>query len=354
MKNEIDIKNIQSKIDSIGLEFKILEYKKCGKKSKFEHKCGHIFDMKIYHLLDRKKCPKCDGKWRDIEMFQNKSNEVHDFEYEILEFKNGNEYVRIKHKNCGNLFNQVGYRHLRGDRCTYCYGNKKLLIEEIIERSNNFWNFEYEILSDKIEYSKKSLIKHKKCGYEYEQLISSHLIGHGCPKCAGNAPLTKEIVQEKSDKIHNCEYEILSEPKGAFSKIEIRHKLCERIFSQIVSDHFSGCGCSICNQSKKEKFIESVLISNNMLHEKQKTFEDCKFKNKLKFDFYLPEYNTCIEFDGIQHFKPIRYFGGKKAFNLQIIKDNIKNEYCVNKKIKLIRFNYEQDTEYIKNILLNL
>lgn len=354
MKSEIDIKKTQSKIDKLGLEFKILEYKKYGKKSIFKHICGNIFEMKIYHLLDRKKCPKCDGKWRDIEMFQSKSDEIHKHEYEILEFRSGNEYVKIKHKLCGEIFNQIGNKHLSGNRCPNCYINKKLTKEQIIERSNSLWKFEYEFLSDSIEYSKKACIKHKKCGYEYEQLVSSHLIGYGCPKCAGNAPLTKELVQEKSDKINNFEYEILSDPKGAFSKIEIKHKLCGRVFTQKVNDHFSGCGCSVCNQSKKENFIESILNSSNILHEKQKTFEDCKFKNKLKFDFYLPEYNVCIEFDGIQHFKPINFFGGKKAFDLQIIKDNIKNEYCLNKKIKLIRFNYEQDIEYIKNNLLYL
>jgi hypothetical protein len=354
MKNEIDIERYQGKIDELGLEFKVLEYKKYGKKSKFKHKCGHIFEMKLYHLLDRKKCPKCDGKWRDIGMFQSKSDEIHNCEYDILQFISGNEYVKIKHKICGKVFNQMGNKHLRGNRCPHCYGCKKLTKEEIIKRSNNFWNFEYEFLSEKVEYSKKSLIRHSKCGHEYEQIVSSHLTGYGCPKCAGNAPLTKELVQEKSDKINNFEYEILSDPKGAFSKIEIKHKLCGCVFTQTVSDHISGRGCNCTNISKGERFIENTLKNYGIKFQKQKTFEDCKFKSKLKFDFFLTDKNICIEFDGIQHFEPISWFGGKKAYDLQIIKDNIKNEYCLSKKIKLIRFNYEQDTEYIKNILLHL
>lgn len=39
--------------------------------------------------------------------------------------------------------------------------------------------------------------------------------------------------------------------------------------------------------------------------------------NTLPFDFYLPYYNTCIEYDGVQHFKPIDYFGGEKEFELR-------------------------------------
>jgi predicted nucleic acid-binding Zn-ribbon protein len=315
MGNTLTLKDYQNRIDNSGLDFKILDFKKGDKKSKFKHSCGHIFETRLSHLLNRNRCPICDGVWRTKEMFQKKSDEIHNSEYVILEFKNGNYPVKIEHKVCGEIFTQIGNRHLRGDRCFKCYGNKKLSSVDIINRSNEYWDSEYEILSNNIKYTEKSFIKHKKCGYEYIQLVSSHLIGHGCPKCAGNAPLTKEMVQEKSDKIHNNEYIILSELSGAFSKIEIKHKKCGRIFTQVISDHFSGCGCSVCNKSKFENYIEYILIKNNINHQTQKTFDDCKFKNKLKFDFYLVDENICIEFDGIQHFKPIRFFGGKKSFD---------------------------------------
>lgn len=354
MKKEMHIEDVQNKINDMNLKFQIIEYKKNGKKSKFKHECGHIFETKLSHLLARKKCPICDGKWRTKEMFQLESDKIHNNEYQILYFENGNKPVKIKHMICGHIFEQIGNRHLRGDRCFNCYGTKKLSKRDIIEKSLEIWNKEYEFLSDKVEYSKKTIFRHKTCGYVYEQIVSSHLFGHGCPKCAGNAPLTKIIVQEKSNKIHNFEYEILSNPSGSFSKIEIKHKSCGRIFLQTVSDHFSGCGCSFCNQSKYETHIERILDEFNIQYSKQKTFSDCKYKNKLKFDFYLTEKNICIEFDGIQHFKPIRFFGGKKAFELQKIKDKIKNDFCENNKIKIIRFNYNDDLEYIKNEICKL
>lgn len=351
MDSKLTLYESQKKIDRLKLKFIILEYKPNGQKSKFKHSCGYIFETRLSHLLSRNRCPICDGKWRTKEMFQKKSNIVHNNEYKILDFKSGNEPVKIKHKLCGNVFKQIGHRHLRGDRCFKCYGNKKLSKQDIVEKSNTLWNNEYEFLSEKIKYSEKTLIRHKICGYEYKQVVSSHLLGYGCPKCAGNAPLTKDIVQERSNKIHNSEYEILSEPNGYFSKIEILHKKCGNIFNQVIGDHFSGCGCSICNQSKMENYIESLLLENNIIYNKQKTFEGCKYKNKLRFDFYLPKYNICIEFDGIQHFKPIRFFGGKKRFILQKMKDEIKNRYCLDNGIKLIRFNYLQDNEEIKEKL---
>ena len=349
MNKKLKIEDVQSKIDSLSLKFKILEYNPSGKKSKFEHICGHIFETKISHLLTRNRCPICDGKWRNKDMFQKESDKIHNNEYEIISFENGNKHVGIKHKLCGSIFNQIGNNHLRGDRCFNCYGSKKLSKDDIIERSKVKWNDTYEILSDDIHYNKKSIIRHKLCGYEYSQLIYAHLLGSGCPKCAGNAPLTISSTQEKSDKVHNFEYEILSEPKGAFSKIEIRHKKCGRVFNQTVTDHLSGCGCSVCNQSKFENHIEDILKRLDIVYDRQKTFNGCKFKNKLRFDFYLPSYNTCIEFDGIQHFKPIRFFGGKLAFDNLKIKDEIKNKYCNDNNINLIRFNYNDDIEFIKN-----
>jgi len=72
----------------------------------------------------------------------------------------------------------------------------------------------------------------------------------------------------------------------------------------------------------------------------------------LPFDFYLSDLNICIEYDGIQHFKPIDYFGGDTAFILLQTNDQIKNEYCIENNIKLIRIRYDENIEEkLSNIL---
>ena len=69
---------------------------------------------------------------------------------------------------------------------------------------------------------------------------------------------------------------------------------------------------------------------------------------KYEYDFYLTEHNICIEYDGVQHFKPNNYFGGIKAFEEQKIRDKEKDEYCLKNNIKLIRIPYtEKDIEKI-------
>ena len=124
-----------------------------------------------------------------------------------------------------------------------------------------------------------------------------------------------------------------------YSKIEI---VCKKhgVFLQSPHLHLQGEGCSSCFSSKGENKIEIFLINNNIKYVKRKIFKDCIYKKELPFDFYLPEYNICIEYDGEQHFKEISVFGGKERYQKQILYDEIKNNYCQNNLIQLIRIPY--------------
>ena len=86
--------------------------------------------------------------------------------------------------------------------------------------------------------------------------------------------------------------------------------------------------------------IYDYLTKNDVKFEREKRFDDCFYEKKLPFDFYLPEQNICIEFDGIQHFKVIDYFGGKEEFDRIKKRDGIKTQYCKDKNIKLVRIKY--------------
>lgn len=60
----------------------------------------------------------------------------------------------------------------------------------------------------------------------------------------------------------------------------------------------------------------------------------------MPFDFYLPDYNTCIEYDGELHYKAVDYFGGDDALSNTKCRDEIKTQYCKENNIKLIRIPY--------------
>lgn len=102
-----------------------------------------------------------------------------------------------------------------------------------------------------------------------------------------------------------------------------------------------------------EVLISNFLDENGIKYNYNKSLKDCISSSKLRFDFYLPDYNICIEFDGIQHFFPCEMFGGEEEFNKLKIRDSIKNEWCLVNGIKLMRFNYKQKKDEIESLLIN-
>lgn len=103
-----------------------------------------------------------------------------------------------------------------------------------------------------------------------------------------------------------------------------------------------------------EESIKKELIKHNLNFKCQKTFEDCIYKSRLKFDFYIEDMNILIEYDGEQHFKPIERFGGEIALEKLKIRDKIKEKYCLKNNIKLIRipyFKYNEIPQIIQDIV---
>ena len=105
----------------------------------------------------------------------------------------------------------------------------------------------------------------------------------------------------------------------------------------------NSCGC--LNSSKGEELIQKILQQNSINFERQKRFDTCRDERPLPFDFYLPSYNSCIEYQGKQHYHPIDYFGGKKHLEYVQRHDDIKKEYCKNKGISLLHIPYYKNVE---------
>lgn len=106
-----------------------------------------------------------------------------------------------------------------------------------------------------------------------------------------------------------------------------------------------GYGCPKCHESSGERQIRQWLEKHDITYVFQKSFIDCRDIRMLPFDFYLPDYNSCIEYDDKQHFESIEYFGGQEAFELRVKHDNTKNEYCKNNGIPLLRIPYFKNVE---------
>ena len=257
-------------------------------------------------------------------------------------------------------FKQKPSSHLSGWGCKICGGNNKLTTEEFIIKANKIHNNGYN-------YSKVNYIgSHDKivitCSIhgDFKQKPNNHLNGANCPKCGNisqqkNKTLTNLNFIKKANYVHKNKYDY---SKTIYSKSRNRIKIiCPKheIFIQNAGSHLSGHGCPNCNESKGELKIKQLLEQENINYEFQKTFNDCVNKNnrKLKFDFYLPNQNILIEYDGKQHYEPIQYFGGQNSFKLVKEYDEIKNNYVINKNIKLIRIPY-YNYNNLNSILLNI
>lgn len=125
--------------------------------------------------------------------------------------------------------------------------------------------------------------------------------------------------------------------------------------SQLTRKHTLSCGCR--HQSKWEMFIRDFLISLNIEFIQQKRFLDCtnqKCSDTLPFDFYLPNHNIIIEYDGEHHFQPVKGWGGEDKFKITQQNDCIKSNYCKTNNIILLRLPYTYTEEDIKKEILNI
>ena len=145
---------------------------------------------------------------------------------------------------------------------------------------------------------------------------------------------------------HGTRYEyILPTPLGADSVIEI---ICKRHgqFEQTLGNHYyRQSGCPRCKMTKGERNIAQYLEMKNINYVFDNKFEDLKVKRKLKFDFYLPDLNKLVEYDGVQHFEPVGFFGGEKGLKKTKAYDQKKNKYAKAKGIPLLRIKYDEPIE---------
>ena len=123
---------------------------------------------------------------------------------------------------------------------------------------------------------------------------------------------------------------------------------------QTPHNHLKFAGCPKCNKSKGEKIISWFLNKENIKHEEQKKFNECINKTYLPFDFYLPEHNLCIEFQGIQHFYSNEHMGGHKGLEKRKINDKIKLKFCQKNNIKLVVIKYSDNLVSILKNELNI
>lgn len=316
------------------------EYKNATTKMKYICPNGHEHSIDWHHFKSGKRCPYCaidktKKNFEEIkESFKNKG-------WILLEDKYINSSYKMKCICPNGHEHSISWNSFqRGKGCPYCYGHNKLTIEFIKEEFNKIgWTLlttEYINEKQKLEYICNNGHKHSIRWNKFKK-------GQRCPECSG----TKLSIDFIRKEFENIGWMLLTD-KYVNSKQKLEYMCDKGHEHSICWDNFKqGYRCPECNVSKGEKRIQDVLNCYKIKYIYNTTIWD---DNSLKPDFYLPKYNLVIEYDGIQHFEPIEYFGGEEKLKYQEIKDEEKNTYCEEHNIDILRIPY-WNFDNIENIL---
>jgi DNA-directed RNA polymerase subunit RPC12/RpoP len=298
-----------------------------------------------------------------VENMKEKYGEKYD--YSKIIYVNSKTRITIICNKCGNQWDILPLNNHFGCRnCQYKMlpQNKPLDHDKFVEQARSIHGDKYEYISSYISNKKKIKIKCNKCQNIFEQRASSHLDGCGCRICKyqnlkQNRPMEYNLFVTRCKAIHNEKYDYCDDYNGLKNKIKIYCRKHEEHFYQNAGAHLlKGQGCPKCMYSKGEESIAKFLCKQKIDFIPQKRFDECKDKIALSFDFYLPNYNTCIEYDGELHYYAVSHFGGEKALKKTQQHDNIKTVFCDKNKINLIRIPFfnNKDISSILSKALNV
>lgn len=248
-------------------------------------------------------------------------------------------------------FLQRPAEHLRGKGCTKCgqalCGEKQRqkAKETFVERCMKIHGDKYTY--DKVNYvdsHTKIIVTCKEHG-NFETLPYRLLNGSGCPKCKSekaHKTLSKGTSRfiEDAKRVHGDLFDYsLCDYYNSHTKVTI---ICREhgAFEIGAGEHLSGCGCPLCNEPLGEKRIRLYLEKHQVLFVRQYPIKYTD--SNYRADFFIPSKNLIIEYNGKQHYQPVKKFGGAKKFHQQQQRDRNVRDYCKNNNIKLLEISYLQ------------
>lgn len=286
---------------------------------------------------------------------------INSFGYEVLDIK------LVKNQKT------IGLKSIATIKCPYCGEEFEVVIDKFVNRNKRCWcenhytikkienlfiDSEYTLVKI-IKFSKSTsrlLVKCPNPNHEpYEIDLMGFINGNKCQKCI-NEEKTKWTKQKIIEYIESFDYKVIRiiEKHGLKTRLEIQ---CDKNHEpyEIKFDNFKqGYRCPYCKKIVNEEKIADILSFNNLDFKRQYRFDDCRNKLPLPFDFYLPQQNLCIEYNGEQHYKLNR-------FNMDLLDlmnrkrlDKIKEKYCKDNNIKLITIPYWEKNNIEKILIKEL
>jgi len=295
-------------------------------KIRFKCEHDHIWEAKPNIVLMGNNCPICSNRLK-------LTNEILDERLlgtniqRIGEYINGSTPIRFKCLVDGyewlctpkNLtINKNGCQRCSGkEKINNSVCDERLLgtnIQRIGEYKTSFYKTKFKCLID---------------GFEWVTTPNSVFCGHGCPRCAKLDKITNERVDEYlSDK----QILRIGDVVNAKTKIKFKCLVDGNIWETIPCVILKGHGCPDCllkNETRirnwlKEKYGEDNVKKKIIKHNDRKYY----------IDFVVN--GVFIEYNGVQHYKPVKFWGDQKAFEKQQKRDQELRDYCLANGIRLI------------------
>lgn len=331
------------------------EYVSAKTKIRFRCKiCGNIWDATPDNILRGTGCPKCAGNIKKTTEDLKKELELINPDIICLDEYQGYETkIQFKGLKCNHVWETTPASILQGNRCPEC--NKLTIAKRFIKSHEQFIKDAYKnnpditILGKYTKAKDKILCKCNICDFEWNPIADSVVRGYGCPKCFGKHKTTEEFKQEIL--VIHPDIVIEGEYINAKSIFKCTCKKCHYQWSS-TANNLKYHGCSQCGSSHGEKRIKMFLENKGVNFIPQKTYDTLLGVGgrRLSYDFYLPEYNLLIEYQGNFHDGTAR-IQTEEQFEIQQEHDKRKREYAQLHNINLLEIWY-YDIDNIESILL--
>lgn len=319
--------------------------------------CGDVREVQPRSLIEGHGCVVCTARQRAKEKTKSHTQFVAEMQkvnpnIEFLsQYKNAGSKIRCKCLIDGFEWDGVSHTLLEGHGCPECYrkkANRRNEAEFLAELKERFptvkLKSKYTRVGVKVDYECSV------CGYEWSAIpdtILNNPKSVGCPRCAGRGRVS-ETEYAKRVKASNEYVEYIGGFCGMEKHANFRCVKCGYEWHTLAAAILQGKACPHCRLSRGAIEVEKYLNEHGIEYEREYRFAECKNERQLPFDFFVPSLNMCIEYDGEQHFMPVRFGKDetdervKSKFVSQKENDNIKTEYCRNNNINLIRIPYTE------------
>lgn len=311
-------------------------------------------------VLKGSQCPRCAGILKlDTTMYQKKLKSLRKTFIVVGKYVNSSTLLDHKCLKCDTIWKSSPKSIIHQNTgCPKCAGTLRWTRESYQEKIKSK---QIKLIGNFINTRKKTFHLCLTCSNKWETKPANVLIGKGCPICSLKKQTISRTIPRAVyvDIIKKMSPNVILIGDYERGRTKCLHKClkCLHEWDVIPSAIARGRGCPKCKESKLEQKVASILENLKISFKRQFSFETCRHKKKLRFDFYIPKKNIAIECQGEQHYRPWAFSKNiskedeLKQFKLIKKRDMIKVKFCKKNKVKLLLIKYNLKVPQIERLV---